>query len=174
MLFGDCCTDQLLVCEPKKVDELKSLPAAELDELFRRASTPTVAKLAGELEGTSLATAALPLPQQFQDLINLIANKTWLGKTFMPTGETTGKGFNRVVIGSELQTAFFNAKIGPGRDGQTSLHLDYGVEQNLILLRALRDELRQVGPTSYLGKAFLQTPVAQPALFFFAVETKTP
>ncbi|MGE0550995.1 MAG: hypothetical protein AB7O24_00515 [Kofleriaceae bacterium] len=170
VMYGDCCSDQLLTCEPATAAELSTMNATELDELFARGALPVVADLAGELAGSSLANAVVPLPGPIQDAINLIANKTWLGKTLTPTTTTTATGFNRVQIGTELQIAYFNAALGAGRDGNGSLHLDYNVEQNPIGVNAIRDEVRQVGDGVYLGKAFLHTAVGEPALFFFSLQ----
>ncbi|MGE0872337.1 MAG: hypothetical protein AB7P03_27520 [Kofleriaceae bacterium] len=167
--YGDCCADQLLACEPAAADELATMNASELDALFSRGALPEIAALAGELSGRSLANAVIPLPGPIQDAINLVANKTWLGKTLSPVSATTATGFNRVKIGTELQVAHFTAALGTGRDRNGSLHLNYDVDQNPIGVKAIRDELRQVGDGVYLGKAFLHTAVGEPALFFFSL-----
>src|SRR5690606_13322437 len=80
----------------------------------------------------------------------------WRGKSFTPEGEDRGAGINRVLV-DRLKLFRFTTFVGPSRAGEfDALQLDYDVPGNPRLIRAIKDELRELRPNLYLGQAYAQ------------------
>jgi hypothetical protein len=148
---------------------------AGLDALFR-AGRPPEPPLDGDTAGELLATRTI-LP--FDALMRAFDRRGlwWLGKSF---DAAAGGGenrwdprFRRVVRvcwplyrglrkapGGELRGFRFRTALGPGvlDPDRSVLKIDYSAERNPFLIRRVLDELVQVGPEYFVGKAHLRLP----------------
>lgn len=126
--------------------DLRRMSREELDALFRRSP-------AGRLpEGPSRGTALI-LPGTVADplLRGLVRALVWRGKRFRRDGE---RGTLKNLI-SPLSLELFQAEVYPDAswfsEGDAVI-LDYS--RGSLLVRAIRDEIRQVGPGLWLGQVF--------------------
>ena len=125
---------------------LLGLSGNELDDLFRRsgAGRPPV----GEVTGTVLVAKGRGISDAVARLVRLTA---WKGKVFDDDG---GALRNRVT---PLGIPAVAAKVYKGvslTDGRECIVVDYS--KTSLVARWVRDELREVGPGLYLGRAFLR------------------
>jgi hypothetical protein len=102
---------------------------------------------------------------------NLAAAKffPWAGKTFQSTDDATGGGINRVRgLGDKYP---FKTRIEPSAvDGEPCILLDYSSRENPFFIRAVRDELREVGPGLFLGPAMLDKKSGAATVLWFAID----
>jgi hypothetical protein len=148
---------------------------AGLDALFRAGQVPNPAPdgdHAGELLLTRTLAPLDALARAFDR-----QGLWWLGKTFdarQDRGENRLDRRFRLVTrlvwplyrglrdhaAGEVRGFPFRTSIGPGvRDPDRSvLKIDYSAEPNPFAVRRVLDELVQVGPDYYLGKAHLRLP----------------
>jgi len=128
--------------------DLKSMSRRELDELFRKSPAGPVPK--GPSRGT-----ALIVPGGFLDRIlgGLVRLFVWKGKQFRTDADGSASLKNLI---SPLSIELFRAEVYPEEswfsDGPAVI-LDYS--ESSILVRMIRDEIRQVGDGLYLGQVFL-------------------
>jgi hypothetical protein len=131
-------------------------PAA-LDELYRMARTPAVAALNGDLVGRMLAVPVLP-GWMAGALRRFAAWRgfPWRGKSFIARDDAGGEGINRVFGDRNPRRWFpFLTFIARSRAGAfDALQLDYDNPRNPRLIRAIKDEVREVAPGLYLGLAY--------------------
>jgi hypothetical protein len=146
-----------------------------LDALFR-AGRPPDPPLDGDTAGELLATRTLP---PFDALARLSDRRGlwWLGKSFSATdnsGENRWDSRFRIATrlvwplyaglhpysAGELRGFRFRTRIGPGvlDPDRSVLKIDYSAERNPLVIRRVLDELVQVGPEYFLGKAHLRLP----------------
>jgi hypothetical protein len=116
------------------------LSEQQLDDVFRRSPPGPVPVGVGV--GTAIVVGPSPVPA----LAARIAPLGWRGKVFDPSGHAL---VNRIgpfglrAIGAVVTT-------GPSLlDGEPAIVLDYS--RSSVLARAIRDEMREVGPGVYLG-----------------------
>lgn len=143
---------------PRSLDDLAALEPAALADLYRSAVTPTLAALDGDLVGRMLAVPVLP--RWMFGLLRRFAAWTsfpWRGKSFTSRDAVTGDGINRVFSDRNPRRWFrFQTFLAPSRAGAfDAFQLDYDNPDNPGLIRAIKDEVRQVAPGLYLGLAFL-------------------
>ncbi len=143
---------------PRTLDDLASMQPDALAELYRGASTPSVPSLNGDLVGRMLAIPALPawlgaVVRRFAAW----ARFPWRGKSFSARHEARGEGINRVFGDRNPRRWFrFDTFIAPSRAGGfDAFQLDYDNPGNPGLIRAIKDEVREVAPGLYLGLAYL-------------------
>ena len=144
---------------PLSLEDLAALDAQALNELYRRAGTPTVADLDGKLRGRMLAVPSLKGRPVVELLKHFAADgpMPWQGKTFKSHGDGRGEGINR-VFGNRANWYRFNTFVGPSRAGQfDAVHLDYDIEGNPFFVRPVKDEVRAIAPGLWLGIAYLHT-----------------
>ena len=141
----------------RTLDDLARLGPAELAALYRGATTPAVPALDGHLVGRMLAIPALPgwlggLLRRFAAW----AHFPWRGKSFTSHGDARGEGINRVFSDRRPRRWFrFDTFLGPSRAGSfDAFQLDYDNRDNPALIRAIKDEVRQVAPGLFLGLAY--------------------
>jgi hypothetical protein len=132
-------------------------PAA-LAALYREARTPLVTALNGDLVGRMLAIPVLP--SWMAGLMRRFAAWTrfpWRGKSFSAKDDRGGEGINRVFGDRNPRKWFrFDTFIAPSRAGAfDAFQLDYDNPGNPGLIRAIKDEVREVAPGLFLGLAYL-------------------
>lgn len=142
---------------PRTLDELARLDGDALDGLYRGGRMFDLRALNGEPTGRMLAlVGALGRPGPRKRLAALARREhfPWYGKSFQAGSATVGEGINRVVLLGDMYR--FDTRIEPSAiDGEPCIFLDYDLPENPFFIRAIRDELRQVGPDLYLGPAML-------------------
>jgi hypothetical protein len=145
----------------------------ELDALFRSGGVPEPS-LDGDYRGELLATRTL---RPFDALIRWFDRQGlwWRGKSFNAGGAAGENRWDRrfrwgirlcwplyrdVRVGQsgEIRAFRFRTWIGPGvADPDVPvLKIDYAAEANPLALRGVLDELVQIAPGYYLGKAHLR------------------
>lgn len=143
---------------PRSLDDLALLKPDALADLYRTASTPSVPALNGDLVGRMLAVPALP--SWMGGLLRRFAawrQFPWRGKSFSSRQAARGEGINRVFGDRNPRRWFrFETFIAPSRAGAfDAFQLDYDNPGNPGLIRAIKDEVREVAPGLYLGLAYL-------------------
>jgi hypothetical protein len=126
------------------VPQLLSMSQAQLDDLFR--ASPPGAIPDGEAKGTAIVAPGTTYSEEIAEFINHFA---WQGKTF-----DAAKGVlrNRIL---PLGLSAIIAKVYKAPswlDGKECIVLDYS--DTSLLARWIRDEIRQIGPGTYLGKVY--------------------
>jgi hypothetical protein len=147
------------LAQPRSLDDLARLDALKLRELYRRAAVPAVPELDGDLKGRMLAVRGAG--RIWFALLRAFAawrHFPWRGKSFVSrTNGERGDGINRVFgDAAPLRWFRFETFIGPSRaDGGQAFQLDYDNPDNPFFIRAIKDEVRAVGPGLYLGQAYV-------------------
>jgi hypothetical protein len=123
------------------IDKLLDMSQAELDQLFRSSAAGEVPR--GEARGTVLVVPGSELSDEAAKLVHLIA---WQGKVFDPDkgelrNEVSPFGF-RAVRAKVYKAASW-------LDGNECIVLDYS--RTSLVAHWIRDEIRQIGPGTYLG-----------------------
>lgn len=141
--------------------QLMKMSQQELDDLFK--ASPAGAIPDGEAKGTAIVAPGTKFSPEIAEFISLFA---WQGKNF------DGK---RGVLSNRLLPFGLNAIIAEvykdksWLDGQECIVLDYS--KTSLVAHWIRDEIRQIAPSFYLGKVYwdktrlidfcLQFPTAQ-------------
>jgi hypothetical protein len=161
-----------------------------LDALFRAGRAPAPPN--GDYAGEMLLTRTLP---PLDALVRALDRRGlwWLGKAFDAAGERGENRWDRRFriatcvlwplyrglrddpVG-EVRGFSFRTRTGPGvRDPDRSvLKIDYAAEPNPLAVRRVLDELVQVGPEYYLGKAHLRLPGGRWHTVAFFALSQTP
>jgi hypothetical protein len=126
------------------VKNLLKMSHADLDTLFRSLDSGPVPD--GPAKGTAIIAAVSAIVDELAEFISLFA---WQGKVFdAKRGVLTNKilpfGLNAIVA-----TVF---KDPSWLDQKECLAIDYS--QTSLVAKWIRDEIRQVSPTLYLGKVY--------------------
>ena len=155
---GPGATISGLPAGPRSLDDLAAMQPDDLAALYRRAVTPSVPALDGDLVGRMLAVPVLP--RWMFGLLRRFAAWTlfpWRGKSFRSRDPGKGDGINRVFGDSKPRRWFrFETFVAPSRAGSfDAFQLDYDNPDNPGLIRAIKDEVREVAPGLYLGLAYL-------------------
>jgi len=126
------------------VPQLLTLSQAQLDDLFRASPPGEIPD--GEAKGTAIVAPGTTYSEEIAEFVNHFA---WQGKTF-----DSGKG----VLRNRILPLGLNAiiakvyKAPSWLDGKECIVLDYS--DTSLLARWIRDEIRQIGPGTYLGKVY--------------------
>lgn len=154
---------------PCSLEDLAAMRPDALAALYRSAVTPAVPALDGDLVGRMLAVPVLPR-WMFGPLRRFAAwtSFPWRGKSFRARDGLSGDGINRVFSDRKPRRWFrFETSLGPSRAGAfDAFQLDYDHPDNPGLVRAIKDEVRQVAPGLYLGLAYLMRG-KQPRLILY-------
>jgi hypothetical protein len=132
------------------VSDLLNMSLAERDETFRNGMVDAIPE--GDAEGTVLVTREpLFVPRGIADRIAAIAARrlAWSGKVF---DSSKRELVNKVT---SLQIHAIKAKVYKAPswfDNSAAIILDYS--KTSFLARAIRDEIRLVGPGTYLGQVY--------------------
>jgi len=126
---------------PYTARQLLSMSQKELDDLFSGSPSGDIPN--GEAEGTAIIAPGTTFSQEIASLINIFA---WQGKTFDAahgtlTNRISAFGVNAIVAQVYKAASWF--------DNKECIVLDYS--KTSIAAKHIRDEIRQIGPGSYLG-----------------------
>ena len=124
--------------------ELLFLSQKDLDALFSGSPAGDIPN--GEAEGTAIIAPGTVFSMEIASLINIFA---WQGKTFDAAhGTLTNRistfGVNAIVAQVYKDASWF--------DNKECIVLDYS--KTSIAAEHIRDEIRQIGPGSYLGLVY--------------------
>jgi hypothetical protein len=151
--------------------ELIDLRPKELSELYANARVPNLSAIRGDLRGRMLSWA--DLPNRANGLLMRLARSSvfpWRGKSFTPREEAHGEGVNRVLL-DRFKLFRFDTFVGPSRAGPfDAVQLDYDKPGNPALIRAIKDEIRELSPGLYLGQAYLMRRGAPHLVLYFGLE----
>jgi len=126
------------------IPQLLSLQQVQLDELFTNSPAGEIPN--GEAKGTAIIAPGTSYSAEIAQLINHFA---WQGKIF---DAKTGTLKNR-ILAFGLQAII--AKVYKGSswlDNKECIVLDYS--ETSLLAQRVRDEIRLIGPNSYLGVGY--------------------
>lgn len=126
------------------VSQLLAMSQKELDDLFTNSPAGEIPN--GEAAGTAIIAPGTAYSQEIATLINHFG---WQGKTFDAAhgslrNRITYFGFNAIIAKVYKGLSWF--------DNKECIVLDYS-ETSLVAKR-IRDEIRQIGPGTYLGVVF--------------------
>src|SRR5919202_2811631 len=144
------------------LNDLTRMSQAELDDLFRRSPTGDIPD--GDADGRAMVAPGTKIEEP---IVWLAYGLAWRGKVFdRPRAELVNK------VGRQGVLHLFKARVyfAPSWfDGQMAIILDYSMAS--LLPRKVRDEIREVGPGTYLGLVYYagrKTPV------YFALQFAPP
>lgn len=126
---------------PYTAQQLLSMSQKQLDDLF--SSSPAGDIPNGEAQGTAIIAPGTAFSAEIASLINIFG---WQGKTFDAAHGTLRNrilafGLNAIVAQVYKAPSWFDSK--------ECIVLDYS--QTSLVAKHIRDEIRQIGPGSYLG-----------------------
>jgi hypothetical protein len=154
---------------PRTLDDLAALDVAALTRLYQGGKTTALTALDGNPRCRMLAVRGLDGPTA--GAIRRLAAAgffPWAGKHFDPTSADAGIGINRIRLGGERRWYPFETRIEPSAiDGKPCILLDYSSPKNPPFIRVIRDELREVAPSLYLGPAMLDVGKGDPRLLLY-------
>lgn len=129
------------------IDEhaLLDMGAGQLDDLF--AASPSGPLPDGATDGVALLAPGYALNRTIAQTVRILA---WQGKTFyrahgILTNRITPLGLPSVVAFVYEAASWF--------DGRSCIVLDYS--RTSLIARFIRDEIRLIAPTLYLGRVYL-------------------
>ena len=129
---------------PYTAAQLLSMSSQELDQLF--GSSPAGDIPNGEAQGTAIIAPGTSFSTETAEVINLFG---WKGKTFTAADGTLR---NRILA---FGVDAIVAEVYKGQswfDGKECIVLDYS--KTSLLAEHIRDEIRQIGPGTYLGLVY--------------------
>jgi hypothetical protein len=157
-----------------QLDDLLCLDARALGRLYEQARVPDLGALRGDMRGRMLTPTILP-PGWSALAVAWAGSDAfpWRGKSFSPLSAQAGRGINR-VFSERLRLFAFDTFIASSRHGDfDALQLDYDLPANPFFIRPIKDELRQIGPTLFLGQAYLATAKADHLVLYFALTPRS-
>src|SRR4249920_2280971 len=126
------------------IPQLLSMSQAQLDDLFKGSPPGDIPN--GEAKGTAIVAPGTTYTEEIAEFINHFA---WQGKSF-----DAQKG----VLRNRILPLGLNAiiakvyKAPSWLDGKECIVLDYS--ETSLVARWIRDEIRQIGSGTYLGKVY--------------------
>ncbi len=125
----------------------------ELVAIFRKLDAPTVAEMNGEFRASLLDQG-----RWLHNFLTIVAFNTpgiWISKSFRPTSDDQGQGYNSFRIGGDIRRIYrMSTYVGPSQlDGRPSYHLDYRPlnKRNVPSVSNLAGEVRRLDSTTFLG-----------------------
>ena len=129
---------------PVTVPEMFKMSQAQLDDLFTQTSAGDIRS--GEAKGTAIVA---PGTTYSEDVADFIKHFAWQGKVFDPA---KGVLRNR-ILPMGLNAIIARVYKGPSwLDGKECIVLDYS--ETSLIAQWIRDEIREVAPSVYLGKVY--------------------
>ncbi len=157
------------------VDDLAAMTVAEATAAYRDGVVPSsLSVLDGAPRGRMLAIAGIDRGIVADRLRAVSASRVfpWAGKSFQSSADDAGTGINRVRLLGTRNLFAFETRIEPSAiDGEPCIVLDYEQPGNPWFIRAIHDELRQVGPNLFLGPAMWKTKTDPRLVLYFAIDT---
>ena len=141
------------------VPELLELTDADLDALFRRSEAGEIPR--GEAKGTVLLRPGTELAGPAAKLVHLLV---WQGKVFDPE---RGELRNEILPFGIKAVQAKVYKDASWLDDKETIVLDYS--KTSIVAHWIRDEIREVGPGTYLGLVYWE----RDRLLHFALQFPT-
>jgi hypothetical protein len=138
------------------IQRLLTMPQPELDKLFMASPPGPIPN--GQAEGTAIVEPGSSRSPEIAAYINTFA---WKGKIF---DAANGTLVNRLgVTGTEgiLAKVYVDKSLIDGKD---CIVLDYS--KTSLVAHHIRDEIRQIGPNTYLGPVYWDNK----KLFYFALK----
>ncbi len=129
---------------PTTIPDLMKMSQEELDDLFLK--SPAGEILAGEANGTAIIAPGTRFTDEIAQFVNHFA---WQGKVFDPA---KGVLRNRILpfgLNAILAKVY---KAPSWMDQKECIVLDYS--ETSLLAHWVRDEIREIGPRTYLGKVY--------------------
>jgi hypothetical protein len=126
------------------VDQLRVMAQEQLDDLYMNAPAGNIP------DGQSAGTAVFFPGSLINDPTQMLAALVWQGKVF---DRDDGVLVNRVFGFNAIKAEVFMGE--SLLDGGESIIIDY--HDTSLLAKPVRDEIRQVAPTIYLGRAYIRT-----------------
>jgi hypothetical protein len=127
------------------VDNLLDLPQGKLDDLFRGSPPGEIPQ--GDARGTVVFAPGSKLAEPAARLARLVA---WQGKVFDPD---RGELLNKITPFGIRSIRAKVYKDSSWLDGNESIVLDYS--RASLVAHWVRDEIRSIGPGTYLGIVYL-------------------
>jgi hypothetical protein len=126
------------------VPQLLTMSQAQLDELFKNSEAGEIPE--GEAKGTAIVAPGTTYSEDIAEFVNHFA---WQGKSF---DAKKGVLRNR-ILSFGLNAIIAKVYKAPSwLDGKECIVLDYS--ETSLVARWIRDEIRQIGPGTYLGKVY--------------------
>lgn len=125
-------------------DAMLAMPQAQLDDLFR--ASPAGDIPVGEADGRVLIAPGTEISDTIAKVLHVFA---WKGKVFDPQ---TGTLKNIILPMGEKAVVARVYKEASWFDGQECIVLDYS--HTSLIAHRVRDEIRLVAPSTYLGIVF--------------------
>jgi len=138
------------------VPDLLKMTQAQLDDLFR--SVPAGPIPSGEAEGTAIIAPGTEFTPEIAKFVNHFA---WQGKIFDPEHGVLRNKITAFGLKAIIAKVY---KADSWLDGKECVVLDYS--QTSMVAQWIRDEIREVAPSVYLGKVYW----ASKRLIDFALE----
>jgi hypothetical protein len=129
---------------PRTEDRLLSMSQAQLDELFTSSSPGPIPN--GEADGTAIVSPGATYDEEIARFISAFA---WQGKIFNAERGTLVNRLTPFGIDAILADVYVGAS---WFDQKPCIVLDYS--KTSTLAHWIRDEIRQIGPTTYLGLVY--------------------
>ncbi len=129
----------------------------QLEALFRASSAKGIPR--GRTRGSALIATGTPLARIFARTVRAFA---WKGKTFAADGRSLANRVTPLDLSAVRAQVYVAESLS---DGAPCIVIDYS--RTSLVARFIRDEIREVDPDIYLGKAYV---LGLPVLFF-ALET---
>lgn len=164
---------------PLTLDALATMAVDELTALYRDGAVPAdLSGMRGHPTCRMLAIRGLDRGPVHDRIRRFAAASAfpWGGKAFESVDPGHGRGINRIRLGPERRWFPFDTRVVPSAiDGAPCVLLDYDRPDNPKPIRMIRDELREVAPSLFLGPAMLDTGRGDPRLvLYFACDFASP
>jgi len=143
---------------PPAISELLKMSGDDLDALF--SASPPGPIPSGEAEGTAIVAPGSSKTDEIAAFVNAFA---WQGKIFDPANGTLVNHLGPAGTEAILAKVYVGKSLIDGKD---CIVLDYS--KTSLAARHIRDEIRMVGPNTYLGPVYWDNK----KLFYFALHFK--
>ncbi|MDF1698863.1 MAG: hypothetical protein P1U56_23620 [Saprospiraceae bacterium] len=154
--------------------KLQNMDNAELYKTYIQAETPKIKDMNGPVKGTVLT----PGHSSKRKILNhFFPNNIfpWQGKTFIPLNDVEGIGDNQLKKPNEEVHNDYNFKftLGDAIDGENAvIVLDYNNISNASNIRFIRDDVKKINDSLFLGRMYSTTLTKYKPMLYFALQKK--
>jgi hypothetical protein len=157
-----------------ELHDLASMSLVDLVDLYRAGTVPDSLRALDDADrGRLLAVRELDW-RGARALFARVAMSRffpWAGKRFQHLDRNEGTGINRIRLAGERLWYPFHTRVEASViDDAPCVVLDYGRPENPPVIRALRDELREVSPGLFVGPALVRALGKHRLVLFFACD----